>query len=1208
MRPCPACSASNPDDARFCAQCGTSLGPACARCGQPLSESDRFCPSCGAQVARREERTGPGHERKLVTVLFADVVESTGLGERLDPERLKQVMDSYFDAMRREIEAEGGTVEKFIGDAVMAVFGVPAAHEDDPTRALRSALRMRRALGRLNHSLREQEGVELDMRIGVNTGEVVAVIAPRPGEGMVTGDAVNVAARLEQFADGGQIVVAERTARAARGLVLRPLGALELKGKEETVRAYELEEDVPLPEPGLREGAEGADGERVPLVGRERELSVLDAVFGRVVEESRPALVTVYGEAGVGKSRLVEEFVRRAGTMPVPPVVVRGRCLPYGDGITYWPLAEILRAYCGVLDSDRPDAAIDRVREAIAKLLADGGGAGPDPGEVAEALAFTVGLRETGSELTGADPHTVRGRVLEAWRAFFSGLAGRFPAVAVIEDIHWADPAMLDLLEDVAERAPGPLLFVCPARQELTARRPGWGGGRWNFSALLLEPLAAADSEVLVDLLLGAEEVSEVVRDRIIERGGGNPFFLEELVRHLVEERERIAEEEGWRASADELDVEVPDTVQAVLAARMDLLRPDEKRVLQLAAVVGRVFWSGPVERLLGGGPGTLPAVLAALEDRGLVIARLASSMEGEREYEFRHILTRDVAYESLPRRERASAHATVAAWLEERAGERARESAELLAHHYGEAYRVVREDVRPDAARLEALRVGAYRFALLASEDARARLVLEAAERHAESALAVSVTPLERSRALAALGWAYSHGSRGDLAWDCLREAIDLQRSLPGANAAEVAALCSSALEVVTRFRGSMRHRLSVADAGPYLELGEEGLPGGDGEDRVRLLVARSFWPYAFRDGPGDREALDTALAAGEEAAAMAERLGRPDLASAALDGVGSYYIAQGLWGRMTSVLRRRADLAARVADPMELADLHSMASWVHVHVGRYREALEAAERGFASASSATILVALDALDFRAVAKFRLGDWDGMLADSRLIEELLGERFDTPPGYATDNLAARAFVMEARGDQGEANRLLERIRWLERAEERPSPAWALWSARTLSRRGELAEATEILDRARELSRGYGRDYLLEARCDVAADGEDWAAAPAIATSAREHATEAALLALPHVVGRLEGLASAHAGDRDTATRLLAGAAEGFADLGAAWESAATRLHLARTLAQGVAQHRAEARRMLEAIIPEFDRVRSLRELVAAGDLLETVG
>jgi class 3 adenylate cyclase/tetratricopeptide (TPR) repeat protein len=1203
---CPVCSAPNAPDARFCGQCGTSLAPACTRCGAVLPAGVRFCPSCGQPVQPEAAPGTSGPERKLVTVLFADVVESTGLGERLDPERLKQVMDAYFEAMRREIEAEGGTVEKFIGDAVMAVFGVPAAHEDDPARALRAALRMRGALERLNGSLEETHGVTLAMRIGVNTGEVVAVTVPRPGEGMVTGDAVNVAARLEQSAETGQIVVAERTARAARGHRLRPLGALELKGKEEAVRAYELLEDAVIPAPGLREEDAAARG--TPLVGRDRELALLHTVYQRIVAEGRPALVTVYGEAGVGKSRLVEEFVRRAGDAPDPPATVRGRCLPYGDGITYWPLAEILKGQAGVLDSDPPEVAVAKVREATGKLLTELDGPGPDRDATAEALAFTVGLRPADSVLATSDPRLVRSRALDAWRTFFSALARRRPAVAVIEDIHWADPAMLDLLEDLADRAQGPLLFVCPSRQDLTARRPGWGGGRWNFSALLLEPLSADEAEELVDLLLGAEELPDEVRFRILERAGGNPFFLEEIVRHLVEEREKVAAEEGWRASLDALDVEIPDTVQGVLAARMDTLRPAEKQVLQSAAVVGRVFWTGPVERLLAPpdirGAG-LESILSGLEDRGLVVARLASSMESEREYVFRHILTRDVAYESLPRRERAAAHAEVAAWIEERAGERTREFAELLAHHYGEAYRGAREDLRPDPGRLEALREGAFRYALLASEDARAKLVLEAAERHGETALAVAATPLERSRALAALGWAYSHASRGDLAWQCLKEAVDLQQALPDHDPAEVTALCASALEVATRLRGTMRQRLSVSEAERYLEIASAGVPKGDSEVRVRLLVAQSFWPYAFRDGPADERLLQQALTAGEEAAAMAARLERPDLVSAALDGVGTYYIAQGLYGHMAEVVGRRLELAERVADPMELADLYSMASWVDVHVGRYREALRAAEEGFASASSGTLLAALDALDFRAVAKFRLGDWDGMLADTRQIEELLGERMDNPPGYASDHLAARAFVMEARGDQGEANRLLERVRWLERAEERPSPGWALWSSRVLARRGDFDDAREALERPEVVAVGYGRDYLLEAWCTLVAEQEAWDLAGRVVDDARLHAGTAGLLALPLVADRLEGLAAAAAGDRERAAAGLRSAAEGFHGLGAAWEAAVTRMHLARVLAEGPEEGHAEARRRLEETIPVFDRLRSLRELVTSGALLQ---
>ena len=340
------------------------------------------------------------------------------------------------------------------------------------------------------------------------------------------------------------------------------------------------------------------------------------------------------------------------------------------------------------------------------------------------------------------------------------------------------------------------------------------------------------------------------------------------------------------------------------------------------------------------------------------------------------------------------------------------------------------------------------------------------------------------------------------------------------------------------------MRQRLSVTEAAPYLELGEAGLPEGDCEERVRLLIARSFWPYAFRDGPDDPAALDAALGAGEEAAAMAERLGRSDLASAAFDGVGSYYIAQGLYGRMANV-RRPGVPSSPPGWPTRWSWPTSTpsASWVHAHVGTYREALAAADEGFARASDATMLVALDALDHRAVARFRLGDWDGMLADARQIEELLGERRDTPPGYATDHLAARAFVMEAQGDQGEANRLLERVRWLEHAEERPSPAWALWSARTLARRGDVDGALEVLGRQPEASRGFGRDYLLEARCEVAAERGDPGEMAAVAAEARAHAERAALLALRHVADRLDAAAASASGDRDRAGELLESAA-----------------------------------------------------------------
>jgi class 3 adenylate cyclase len=325
---------------------------ACVTCGSPLPEDARFCPSCGSPTTLPTA----GQERKVVTVLFADVTGSTALGERLDPERFREVMQSYGNAMREEIEAEGGTVEKFIGDAVMAAFGVPAAHEDDPERALRASLRMMRRLDELNGDLERRHDVSLQIRVGINTGEVLAATNPGPGEAMVTGDAVNAASRLQGVADPGEIFVSQRTADAVRGFSFEDRGVHELKGKRDRVRAVRLVEETGI-------GSRGVPGLSAPMVGRTSELDLLRSVYDRAVRERRPHLVTVYGEAGVGKSRLTAEFLRWAESTDPPPTVLRGRCLPYGDGITYWPLAEILKGHAGILDSDPPELAVEKVRK-----------------------------------------------------------------------------------------------------------------------------------------------------------------------------------------------------------------------------------------------------------------------------------------------------------------------------------------------------------------------------------------------------------------------------------------------------------------------------------------------------------------------------------------------------------------------------------------------------------------------------------------------------------------------------------------------------------------------------------------------------------------------------------------------------------------------------------------------------------------------------
>jgi len=692
-----------------------------------------------------------GVERRVVTVLFADVSGSTDLGERLDPERLQDVLGTYFAAMREEIEAEGGTVEKFIGDAIMAVFGSPLVHEDDPARALRAALRMRRRLEEVNAGLRSRHGVELRIRTGVNTGEVLAATDPRAGEPMVTGDAVNTAARLEQSAQPSEIVVAERTARAARGFRYLEVEGRELRGKGAPVAAVLLLGEAP------ERTERGVPGLHAPMVGRDQELTLLRTIYERTVAEGRPNLVTIYGDPGVGKSRLTSEFVAWAEGRNPRPRPVRGRCLPYGDGITYWPLAEILKSLAHVLDTDTSEEVLGKIEVACDAVLESDPSI--DAARTCRAIAYTVGLEFPQAPLRDLEPRQVRAEMHLAWRSLFSALAVEGPVVAVMEDIHWADPALLDLLEELAERVIGPVLFVCPARPALTDRRPGWGGGRRNHSAISLEPLSPRQSHRLIAELLAVADLPARVHDRILERAEGNPFFLEEIVRHLIDRGQLERVGDRWRAAATIGEVEIPDTVQAVLAARIDLLHPDEKRALQRAAVVGRVFWPGPVRRLLNGDGERIRDTLERLEARELVRSRLGSSVAGEPEFIFKHVLTRDVAYESLPRRERGPAHASVARWIEDTAGARSREFGELLAYHYLEAYRAAREVDEPSAPEL---RIRAFAALMDVAREARSRFAVAKATSSAERALELADGPAERVEALEELGRSRSWTTRG--------------------------------------------------------------------------------------------------------------------------------------------------------------------------------------------------------------------------------------------------------------------------------------------------------------------------------------------------------------------------------------------------------------------------------------------------------------
>lgn len=1195
MAECRSCGYDNLAEARFCANCGIALGEACRQCGTDLPADARFCPSCGLEISP----AAGGEERKLVTILFADVSGSTELGERLDTEELRAVMDSFFSAMREEIEAEGGTVEKFIGDAVMAAFGVPAAHEDDPARALRAALKMGRRLSSLNEDLARAHGVRLAMRTGVNTGEVLAITAPRPGEAMVTGDSVNVAARLEQAAEPGQVVVGERTARAARGFRFREAGPVELKGKTDPVTAYLLLEEVPVERP------RGIPGLRAPLVGRESELEVLSSIYDRVSSEGHSHLVTIYGDPGVGKSRLTAEFLGRVEVTGAR--VVRGRCLPYGEGVTFWPLGEILKGLAGALDTDPPEVMLEKIAKVGRDLLTTD--TTEDPERAVAVLAYTVGVMTPGLSFSDLAPRQVRLEIHRAWRSFFSALAWETPLVVVVEDIHWADPAMLDLLEDTADRVEGPVLFLCPARPELTDQRPDWGGGKRNSSGIFLDPLTREDSERLVTLLLAVEDLPDDLRLRILGRAEGNPFFLEEIIRHLIDEGVVVRDADRWRATSGVREVTIPDTVQGVLAARIDLLEPGEKKALQAASVVGRVFWTGAVGAVVDGQAREdgLDELIDRVARRELVLSRLSSSVAGEREYIFKHVLTRDVAYEGLPRRDRADAHAKVARWIEATVADRRLEFVELLAHHFAEAHRGAAEASRTTgsgaAPDVEGLRSKAFEYLHLASQDARRKQVLGKSQRLGEEALRLATEASERAHAFEALGEAYVNDYQGDLAWKNFTAAIDtLVESLPDDREA-IARLCARAVEVPTRWPGSMTDMPAEEDVTRYLDLGTAHAGTDDSPTLVRLLTNRSFWPFAFeRDRPLTDEEFEGAVEAGQRAVAMALRLDRPALASAALDGVGGAYMARGKERASLDITTRRMELLPQLEDPWEVGDTHAMAAWTRFHVGRYRESFAVADEGLEKTPADAPGMRLHCIAWRALARLRLGDWEGFFGDLARSQEFMGERSDEPPYFAARPFAAAVLVHDVQGNRAAADRFLDVVR---RIDERQGPAKATdrdpWISWALARRGEFEEVRARLWQPLLGTWMAALPVIMEARCDVLAEMRAWDEVPAQVDEARAYAREAGLEALPAFADRLEGLWALNEQDRATAATRLKSAADTFSRLGAAWEEARTRLSLAEALIG--AGRSEEAGIQLDSAHDVLERLSSVRELAREREL-----
>lgn len=1037
MQRCPGCGEENPDRFRLCGFCGTALA---------------------APVA-------PSEVRKTVTIVFSDLVGSTSLGEHLDSEALREVLAEYFETMRAVLERHGGLVEKYIGDAIMAVFGLPRMHEDDALRAVRAAAEMRAALPALNDRLAARWGTRLANRTGVNTGEVVAG-DPTTGQRLATGDVVNVAARLEQAAPPMEVLLGPDTYQLVRDATLvEAVPPLELKGKAEPMPAYLLQEVLP--------GEAISRRVDTPLVGREDELEALRRQWERT-SGGGATRVTLLGEAGLGKSRLVAELVRE-----VAPTAraLRGQCVSYGEGITFLPLVEVLRAGAGIPEHAEPDAARSRLGD-----LLDG------DAEVVARLGSILGLSEE---------RYARQELFWAARRALEALSRRHPLVVVFDDIHWAEPTFLDLVDEVLDRwEGGRLLLVCAARPELEEERPGWGRETARDERIVLRELDERESAAVIRNLLGGSHLPHPLESRVVTAAEGNPLFVEQLLAMLEDDgifaprEERVGSaplgrtplapgtagasvapasslaepgapvppfgavqgvpqvrsREGWE------EIPIPKNIAALLAARLDRLSPAERSVLERASVSGVEFSSAAVRALGPSAAADLPGPLASLVGKRLV-EPLDDAPPGEGSYRFRHGLVRDAAYGGLLKRARAQLHERFAAWLREPGSVEASSRDELVGYHLEQAWRY-RAELGPLDA--EGWAIGAQASGHLATAGRRAigRGDMPAAVNLLERAGGVlAKNDPTRPRLLTEAGEALIEIGELARAEARLAEARDAAGAVGDERGRRLAGLDLLYLRYTTSPQGTSEGVLEQVRAQlPDLET--------DGDDEA---LARAWRLLAYAEGIANRfgasadateRTIRHAVAAGDEV--LAHRfLGA--FAVAALYGPTS--VAEAIERCEEVLARALGDCRAQALTELALAHLEAMRGDFASARARYTRSRATLERfGW------TLLAALTSID-SAPIELLAGDLDAAERELRRDYEALdqmGER-----NYISTTAGLLAEVLYRQGRLGEADELARRCAELADPEDVASQfLWRAAAGKVAARQGDDATAVRLVDEA----------------------------------------------------------------------------------------------------------------------------------------------
>ena len=1162
---CLSCGFENPGGRKFCSQCGSSLTLTCPACGAGVAAADRFCGECGApldagsaliQGERPGATLGPEPrateaERRLVSVLFADLVGFTTLSEGRDPEDVRELLSRYFDLARRLIQRYGGTVEKFIGDAVMAVWGTPMAQEDDAERAVRAALELVEAVAALGA---EVGAPDLRARVGVLTGGA-AVTLGAEGQGMVAGDLVNTAARVQAAAEPGAVLVGEATRRATEAAVIyQDAGTHALKGKAEPVVLWRALRVV-----AGRRGALKASGLEAPFVGRERELRLVKELFHATAEERRAHLVSVVGIAGIGKSRLAWEFEKYIDGLSETVRWHRGRCLAYGEGVTYWALAEMVRGRAGIVEGEKPETALAKLTAAVEAYVSD-----PEERHWVEPrLAHLLGLEDRGA----SDPQDLVG----AWRLFFERLSEQHPTVLVFEDLQWADAALLDFIEYLLDWSRShPLFVVTLARPELAERRPGWGAAKRGATSLYLEPLPpGAMQELLGGLVPG---LPTTLQDQILERAEGVPLYAVETVRMLLDRGLLSRAGSQYRVTATIAALEVPETLHGLIAARLDGLTAVERGLLQDAAVLGKTFTVEAVRALSDRPEAELEPLLSGLVRRELLSIQADPRSPERGQYGFVQELVRTVAYGTLSKRDRAARHLAAAAWLETSWGAKPEEIAEVLAAHYLEAYRAV--PGAPDAAQVKAkalellTRAGQRAAALAASAEAR---------RYFEQAAELADQPAVQAEL---------HEQAGQMAWMAgasQRARVLFERAIERFEAAGLthpAARVSARLGDVDWAAGHLEQALERMEAAFQVLAAEQ-------PDEDLATFAAELGRLHFFKGE-----LDIAAERVEVALDIAESLWLPEVLSQALNTKSGILEALGRPHESLALLTYALQVALENDLPTAALRAYANLSDALCRRDRYEEALEQDRLGLALAHK----VGSRVFEWRLIGEFTYalfltGRWEETAA--RLAAEIPEHEasFTAIGGF----LGSLLEIHVARGNLDEASKLLARFAaFPTSADVQQHAVHAAARAAVLHAEGRHADAVAAGETAFQARGELGADH------QAVKGGFVWAVEAALALADLDKVEEllTAVEALPPghrppilqaQAARLRARLAAGRGNREGVEAGFNAAAGMLRELGVPFWLAVTLLEHAEWLASDGDTQRAEP--LLTQVADAFERL-----------------